>query len=144
MFSWVFPQVFSVSHLLTSRRQRAIAAGVALMMGLAPAIATTLVLTTPQAAEAYTARNSLFLSRNPSENYDTFLRRSEAIARAAVQRSFDADLLITEVIVTVVGENQGISIPIMDVQVTRNAWRDRPDVQYWATYYESASALLSF
>lgn len=108
------------------------------------AIATATLFLTPPAAQAYTSRVSLFLSRDTDESYEGFLRRAEATARAGVQRSFDTDLLITEVVVVVVGENQGISVPIMTVQVTRNEWRDRPDPQYWATYYESARALLGF
>jgi hypothetical protein len=116
---------------------------VALLMSSGCVTAAT-VLATPQAAYAYTARVSLFLYRDPGEDYENFLRRAELISRAGVQRALDADLLTTEVIVTVVGENQGISVPIMDIQVTRNEWRDRPDPQYWATYYDSAAALLNF
>ena len=118
--------------------------GLSMMLGLSGAIAFAGILSTPPAAYAYTVRVTLFLKRTSGESYDTFLRRAEAIARAGVQRSLDADLLTTEVIVTVVGENQGISIPIMDVQVTRNEWREYPDAQHWAQYYESAVTLLSF
>jgi len=118
--------------------------GLVTVMGLSGAIASLTVLSTPQAVQAYTARVSLFLNRNPGERYEAFLRRAEAIARAGVQRSFDADLLTTEVIVVVVGENQGVSIPIMEIQVTRNEWRGRPDPQYWARYYETAPLLLNF
>ncbi|MEB3269182.1 MAG: hypothetical protein VKJ09_11630 [Leptolyngbya sp.] len=114
---------------------------VALLMS-SGSMATAAMLATPHAAYAYTARVSLFIYRDPGEDYENFLRRAEIIARAGVQRALDADLLTTEVIITVVGENQGISVPIMDVQVTRNEWRDRPDPQYWATYYDSAALLL--
>ncbi|NJN20294.1 MAG: hypothetical protein HC812_02650 [Leptolyngbya sp. RL_3_1] len=99
-------------------------------------------MATPQTAQAYVAYHSLFLSRDRGEPYENFLRRAEIIARAGVQRSFDADLLVTEVDLVVVAENQGISLPAMDVRVTRNQWRNNPDVQYWATYYESAANLL--
>lgn len=112
------------------------------MMGGSTAIASIAVLSMPQAAQAYTSRITLFVPRNSDESYPAFLRQSEAIARAAVQRSFDTDLLISEVIVTVIGENQGLAIPVMEVQVTRNEWQERPDPQYWATYYDSASMLL--
>ncbi|WP_008318396.1 hypothetical protein [Leptolyngbya sp. PCC 6406] len=125
-------------------RQPLISWGLSALLLSSGAIATTVLLATPPAAQAYTARVSLFVYRDSGEPYENFLRRAEAISRAGVQRSLDADLLTTEVIVTVVGENQGISVPIMDVQVTRNQWRDRPDPQYWATYYESASLLLGF
>ena len=55
----------------------------------------------PPAAVAYTSRLSLFLTREPDESFEVFLQRAEIVARAAVQRSFDADILMTDVIVTV-------------------------------------------
>jgi hypothetical protein len=114
---------------------------VALLMS-SGTMATAAMLATPHAAYAYTARVNLFIYRDPGEDYENFLRRAEMISRAGVQRALDADLLATEVIVTVVGENQGISVPIMTVQVTRNEWRETPDPQYWTTYYDTASFLL--
>jgi predicted naringenin-chalcone synthase len=123
-------------------RQSWAGAGLAACLLSSGAIATTMVLATPQVAQAYVAYHSLFLSRDRGEAYENFLRRAELIARAGVQRSFDADLLVTEVDLVVVAENQGISLPAMDVRVTRNQWRNNPDVQFWATYYESAASLL--
>ncbi|MDJ0703667.1 MAG: hypothetical protein QNJ46_10345 [Leptolyngbyaceae cyanobacterium MO_188.B28] len=96
----------------------------------------------PQAAHAYTSRVSLFLTRELNERYTTLIRRAEITARAGAQRSFDADLLVTEVIITVVGENQGISVPILTLQATREQWRNRPEPQYWSTYYPDARELL--
>lgn len=96
----------------------------------------------PQAAQAYTSRVSLFLTRELGESYETLIRRAEITARAGAQRSFDADLLVTEVTITVVGENQGISVPILTLDATREQWRNRPDAQYWSTYYPDARALL--
>lgn len=119
------------------------AGGLSLSMLLGgSAIALTTLLSTPQIAHAYTSRVTLFVPRDPAESYDTFLRQSEAIARAAVQRSFDADLLVSEVVITIIGDNQGIAVPVMEVQVTRNEWQQRPDPQYWARYYDNASILL--
>ena len=96
----------------------------------------------PEAAQAYTSRVSLFLARQLGESYETLIRRAEITARAGAQRSFDADLLVAEVIITVVGESQGISVPILTLQATREQWRNRPDPQYWSTYYPDARALL--
>ena len=113
-----------------------------LKLGSITAIALAAVVSTPLVAQAYTARVTLFLTREPGETYDTFLRQCEAIARAGVQRSFDADSLTSEVVLTVVGENQGLALPVMEVAVTRNQWEWRPDPQYWARYYNNASNLL--
>ncbi|MEM1311650.1 MAG: hypothetical protein AAGF98_19480, partial [Cyanobacteria bacterium P01_H01_bin.153] len=52
------------------------------------AIALTALLSAPLVAQAYTARVTLFVTRNNDESYEIFLRQCEAIARAGVQRSF--------------------------------------------------------
>lgn len=96
----------------------------------------------PPSAIAYTTRVSLFIVRDQNESFASLVRRAEITARAGVQRSFDADILATEAIVTVVGENQGVTVPILTVEVDRGQWRNLPDVEYWAKYYGTASALL--
>ncbi|MGP1382048.1 MAG: hypothetical protein ACTS2F_00730 [Thainema sp.] len=98
----------------------------------------------PLVAQAYTARVDLTLASGKEETYEVLLNRAENVARAAVQRSFDADLLATDVIVIVVGDRGGIVAPIMDVRVSRAEWRSRPDVAYWGDYYLDARALLGF
>lgn len=97
----------------------------------------------PPAAVAYTSRLNLFLTREPEESFDIFVQRAEIIARAAVQRSFDTDVLMTDVIVTVVGDTQNVAVPILTIDVSRSDWRMRPDVAYWATYYRAAEGLMS-
>lgn len=129
----------------SSRKPKVAAAwGLSLVLGLSGAIAFTLSATTPAVAQIDNSRLSLFLNRNEDESFSTFLRRAEAIARTGVQQTFDNDLLISEAVVTVVGENQGISVPIMVIEVTRAQWQERPDPQYWAVYYGSAPLLLNF
>ncbi|MEB3181003.1 MAG: hypothetical protein VKL59_18515, partial [Nostocaceae cyanobacterium] len=96
----------------------------------------------PQIVQAYTARVDLTLDRRPEEAYDTFLRRAEAAARAAAQRSFDKDILITDVSVIISGQNRGAVAPVLSLEVTRPQWRNRPDPQRWATYYKTARRLL--
>lgn len=99
-------------------------------------------LVTPPVAQAYTSRVNLYLVREQGESFETLVQRSEIIARAAIQRSFDADVLMTDVIVTVIGDNQGISVPILTVPVSRSEWQLRPDVPEWANYFEAARALV--
>lgn len=98
----------------------------------------------PQMVQAYTARVDLSLDRLPEENYETLLRRAEAAARAAVQRSFDQDILVTNVSVIVSVQNQGAIAPVLELAVDRSQWRTRPDPQRWATYFKSARSLLFF
>jgi hypothetical protein len=101
------------------------------------------LLVTPPAAQAYTSRVNLFVVREMDESFETMVQRSEIIARAAVQRSFDADVLMTDVIVTVIGDNQGIAVPILTVPVSRRDWRLRPDIRHWARYFEASRNMIA-
>ena len=98
----------------------------------------------PQIAQAYTAKVDVSLNRQLGESYESFLRRAEAIARAAAQRSFDGDVLVTEVAVTIIGENNGAIAPLLLLEVSRQSWRSRPDPQRWARYFPNTESLLGF
>lgn len=98
----------------------------------------------PQIVQAYTARVDLSIDRLPEENYETMLRRAEAAARAATQRSFDQDILVTDVSIIVSVQNYGAIAPVLELGVTRSQWRNRPDPQRWATYFKTAQTLLFF
>ncbi|WP_375471768.1 hypothetical protein [uncultured Nostoc sp.] len=98
----------------------------------------------PQVVRAYTARVDLAIDRLPEENYETVLRRAEAAARAAAQRSFDQDILVTDVSIIVSVQNYGAIAPVLTLDVSRPQWRSRPDAQIWATYFKTARSLLFF
>ncbi len=98
----------------------------------------------PQVVQAYTTRVDVSLDRLPNEQYDALIRRAEIVARAAAQRSFDRDILTSEVSVIVIGRNQGTETPILTLDVSRVQWSGRPDTRRWATYYKTAAVLLGF
>jgi hypothetical protein len=98
----------------------------------------------PQSVQAYTARVDLAIDSLPEENYETILRRAEAVARAAAQRSFDQDILVTDVSVIVSAQNYGAIAPVLALEVSRPQWRNRPDPHVWATYFKTARSLLFF
>lgn len=104
----------------------------------------TSVAIAPQVAQAYTARVDVSIRTQADETFQNLLRRAEAVARAAAQRSFDGEILVTDVAVTVIVEHGGTIAPILLLQVSRQNWRNRPDTQYWATYFPSAELLLGF
>ncbi|PSN11299.1 hypothetical protein C7293_24795 [filamentous cyanobacterium CCT1] len=122
------------------RQAKAVSVALAALVGFGSAAVPTLVA--PPAAQAYTSRVNVFLVREQGESFDTLVRRSEIVARAAVQRSFDADPLMTDVIVTIIGDNQGVAVPILAVPVSRREWQLRPDVTQWANYFEAARYLV--
>ncbi|AUB36442.1 hypothetical protein COO91_02354 [Nostoc flagelliforme CCNUN1] len=96
----------------------------------------------PQVVQAYTARVDLAIDRLPDENYETVLRRAEAAARASAQRSFDQDILVTDVSIIVSVQNYGAIAPVLTLEVSRPQWRSRPDAQNWATYFKTSRSLL--
>lgn len=101
------------------------------------------VLLPPPAAQAYKSRVDVRLDRLKDETYQSLIQRAEIIARAAAQRSFDRDILMSEVSVMVIGEYQGNEAPLLLLDVSRQNWRNRPDTRRWATYYRSARQLLN-
>lgn len=115
-----------------------------LTLGLGATIWGADTITAPKAVQAYTARLDVMLDRAPNETYEGMVRRAEIVARAAIQRGFDRDLLANEVSVVVVGRNGGMASPVVSVWVTRSQWQTRPDARRWATYYRGSRALLGF
>jgi hypothetical protein len=82
--------------------------------------------------------------RLPEENYETILRRAEAVARTAAQRSFDQDILVTDVSIIISVQSYGAIAPVIALDVSRPQWRTLPDPQRWATYFNTARSLLFF
>lgn len=117
--------------------------GLALLLGTSGALWLTEALIMPKAAHAYTSRLNLFLTLEDEEPYSSLVRRANMAARAGAQRSFDQDLLITEVLINVTGENSdGIAVPVLNLRVSRQEWSQQPITEYWATYFRGAEALL--
>ncbi len=117
--------------------------GVAVMLGLTT-VGVMIDAIAPPAAHAYVSRVDVVLDVQPGETFETFLSRAEGVARAAVQRSFNRDILITEVYAIVVAQKDGGSVQVLSIQVSRDQWRSRPDPRRWATYYQNAKFLLGF
>lgn len=114
------------------------------LLGLASGSCFGLPILIASPAQAYMARMEITLDRQPDESYDTLLRRAEAAARAAVQRGFDRDVLVSELSIIVMAQNRGLTAPILTLQVSRMQWRNRPDAGLWITYFRTARELLGF
>lgn len=98
----------------------------------------------PAIAQAYTARSDVTLEVLAGESFETLMRRAEVVARAAAQRSFDRDILITDVSITVLAQHQSAIVPVLSLTTTRPQWRSSPDPRRWSTYFSSAKVLLGF
>ncbi len=114
------------------------------LLGTATPIWLATSVIAPQIVRAYTARVDLSIDRLPEENYETLLQRAEAAARAAAQRSFDQDILVTDVSIFISVQNNGAIAPVLELAVTRPQWRNRPDPRRWAKYFKAARSLLYF
>jgi hypothetical protein len=125
-----------------SKKIRIINGGIWLLLAV-PLWLTTEAIA-PQIVQAYTARVDLLIDRLPEESYENFLSRAEAAARATTQRSFNQDILVTEVSVIISAQNQGAIAPILSLEVRRPQWQQRPDPQLWTTYFKTARFLLLF
>ena len=61
--------------------------------------AVVTLLPSPQSAHAYIARQEIRVERLKNESYGAFLRRSELVLRAALQRGFDRDVVMSSMII---------------------------------------------
>lgn len=98
----------------------------------------------PTLSKVKSFRQDIRLSRQPNESYTGFTRRSEVIARAAIQRNFDRDLNLGAVVIYIIGMSNGSEAPVMSVEVSREQWQQRPDAKRWASYYRMSRILLGF
>ncbi|XWK86776.1 MAG: hypothetical protein U7127_21605 [Phormidium sp.] len=113
-----------------------------IFLGLAGSFSAAESAIAPLAAQAYTSRVNITLERQPNESFQTLTRRAETVARAAAQRSFDNDILVTQAAIVVTGEHIGLSAPILTLEVSRENWKNYPNAQRWSTYYPNSKALL--
>jgi len=97
----------------------------------------------PLPVQAATERLTITITRQFNETYQSMLRRAEAAVRAAAQRSFDRDVLITDITVSAIGQNGGAIAPMFTLEVNRPNWRTSPNPERWANYYSDAQSLLN-
>ena len=96
----------------------------------------------PQTAIAYPQNVEVYLTRQGGETYNNLLERSTLVARAATQRTFDADVLVSEVAVTILVDNEGLIAPLLTLEVNREQWWEYPDPYAWIDYYDGIATLL--
>ncbi|MBE9076058.1 hypothetical protein IQ241_01905 [Romeria aff. gracilis LEGE 07310] len=138
---WSAPQSFSRTRRRLHRSaQRSITlVGLTALMG-ATGLWLTEALVAPQPSQIYTSRLSLFLGREPGEAYSSLIYRAERAARTGAQRSFAQDILMREVVVTVVAEDPSSALPVLILRVSRDQWYRHPDPRRWAFYYSGDPA----
>ncbi|MFO8040131.1 MAG: hypothetical protein R6U67_11865 [Sodalinema sp.] len=102
------------------------------------------LLTPPALVQAATERLTVTLSPQPGERFRDLLTRAETIAQEEIQQTFNADIVVSDVSLVVMGENQGLMTPLLSVDVRRDRWRRNPQLSEWVQYYSNAEELLGF
>lgn len=102
------------------------------------------LLTPPAQVQATTERLTVTLSLQAGEGFRELLTRAETIVQEEIQQTFDADIVVSDVSVMVMGEHQGLMTPLLSVDVRRDRWRANPQLSEWARYYGNAEELLGF
>ncbi|MCC5899496.1 MAG: hypothetical protein JJU32_16470 [Phormidium sp. BM_Day4_Bin.17] len=102
------------------------------------------VLTPPLPVQAATERLTITLNPQQGERFRDLLARAETIAEEEIQRTFNADVVVSDISLVVMGENRGLMTPLLSVDVRRDRWRRNPQLSDWAQYYNNARQLLGF
>lgn len=125
-------------------RDRALSSSLAIILGSSGTIWLGSAMVAPQMAQAYTAKLDLTLTLQYEETYESLVSRGEAVARAIAQRSFDQDILVTDVEVMLLVDSEGKISPLLELKVSRQSWKRNPDPQRWISYFPETKTLLGF
>ena len=108
------------------------------------AIATLSTLAIAGGAVAERREVDIRLLVNQDEGFTVMTRKAEILARSAAQRTFDREVLVSDVSVKVTAQdlNQDRAAIILQLIVSRSEWSSRPDPKIWATYFPMAKTLI--
>jgi hypothetical protein len=108
------------------------------------AIATLSTLAIAGGAVAERREVDIRLLVNQDEGFAVMTRKAEILARSAAQRTFDREVLVSDVSVKVTAQNlnQDQAAIILQLIVSRSEWASRPDPKIWATYFPMAKMLI--
>ncbi len=111
---------------------------------LVSAIATLSTIAIAGSALAERREVDIRLLVNQDEGFTVMTRKAEILARSAAQRTFDRDLLVSDVSVKVTAQNLNLdqAAIILQLIVSRRDWASRPDPKIWATYFPMAKSLI--
>lgn len=129
----VAKQLCKLSHYL-------LVAAIAPLFTLGLTLGSTLMIASSAIAERREV--DIRLLANQDEGFIVMVRKAEILARSAAQRTFDREVLVSDVSVKVTAQNQDQAAIILQLIVSRRDWASRPDPKIWATYFPMAQALI--
>ena len=108
------------------------------------AIATLSTMAIAGSAVAERREVDIRLLVNQDEGFTVMTRKAEILARSAAQRTFDREILVSDVSIKVTAQNlnQDQAAIILQLIVSRREWASRPDPKIWATYFPMAKSLI--
>ena len=109
---------------------------------LVSAIATLSTMAISSSAIAERREVDIRLQVNQDEGFTVMTRKAEILARSAAQRTFDREVLVSDVSVKVTAQNQDQAAIILQLIVSRRDWSSRPDPKIWATYFPMTKTLI--
>lgn len=111
-----------------------------LFLGYLVAIATLLAIAVPAFAERKEV--DLRLPTREGENFDILLRRAETLARVTAQNAFDQEILVSDVSIKITAQDQNQAAMLIQMNVSRSDWMNRPDARAWSRYFLKTQSLL--
>jgi hypothetical protein len=84
----------------------------------------------------------LRLQIRDGESFEVLVRKAETLARTAAQRTFDREILVSDVSVKITAQSQDRAAMVLQLVVSRANWVNYPDAKVWATYFPSAQTLM--
>lgn len=132
--------------------------GLVTLLGLGAGLWLVEAVLQPEIAAAYAVHVNLPVNRQRNESYESLVRRAEAVALETTQRRFYQNDQVTDVSITVVGQNQGEIAPVLSLKVSRPQWwrllnicsKDQSasscttNSQGWVKHFSDARVLLGF
>lgn len=132
--------------------------GLFTLLGLGAGLWLVEAVLKPEIAAAYAIHVNLPVNRQRNESYESLVRRAEAVALETTQRRFYQNDQVTDVSITVVGQNQGEIAPVLSLKVSRPQWWSLLNIcskdqsasscitnsQGWVKHFSDARVLLGF
>ncbi|NJK35915.1 MAG: hypothetical protein HC919_13800 [Oscillatoriales cyanobacterium SM2_2_1] len=96
----------------------------------------------PETASAEYRDVDVRLNVRQGETFAVLQRRAVTMARSAAQRTFDSEVLISDVSVKVTAQSNERNVTVLQMNVRRQEWVERPDAKVWAIFFPQAQSFL--
>lgn len=83
------------------------------------------------------------LKSNSNQNFARFIKTAESLAKKSIVQEFK-QAKVTTVNLKIIGERNGLEVPLLFTKVSRSDWQTEPKVQRWSQYFIKAAVLLGF